>query len=99
MSNGGLINKFGLIIFGLIIIGPLFFLINLLYELADNDEKQLHALANDELIHEMSLFLSDLSPDLYIENAMRNAVDFDYRKKWHKIYFKRFAKIEHSNFN
>ncbi|MFA6749271.1 MAG: adenylate/guanylate cyclase domain-containing protein [Candidatus Riflebacteria bacterium] len=82
MSNGGLINKFGLIIFGLIIIGPLFFLINLLYDLADSDEKQLHALANDELIHEMSLFLSDLSPALYIENAMRDAdIHFGLRKE------------------
>lgn len=82
MNSGGFLNKFGLIIFGFIIIGPLFFLINLLYDLAENDEKYLHALANDELIHEMSLFISDLSPAVYIEDAMQNAdIHFGLRNK------------------
>ncbi|MGI6446938.1 MAG: hypothetical protein ACOX2I_14795 [Candidatus Ozemobacteraceae bacterium] len=73
MSNGGLINKFGLIIFGLIIIGPLFFLINLLYDLADN---QIENYSSDEF-KDLSISFNNMSKGLLQKERMSNYLASD----------------------
>lgn len=62
----------GLFLAGLLFILPLFFLQQMLIDLAEKDEIHLGILAREKLLNDMESFQEALSPDKYIETALND---------------------------
>ncbi len=62
----------GLFLAGLLFILPLFFLQQMLIDLAAKDETHLGILAREKLLNEMESFQEALAPDKYIETALND---------------------------
>ncbi|HQB83760.1 MAG TPA: hypothetical protein PLR50_09720, partial [Candidatus Rifleibacterium sp.] len=62
----------GLFLAGLLFVLPLFFLQQMLLDLAEKDEIHLGILAREKLLNDMESFQEALAPDKYIETALND---------------------------
>lgn len=60
----------GILLVGFLLIAPIVFLQNLLFELVKRDEAHLEILAREKLVNEMENFQDSLKPDKYIKSAL-----------------------------